>query len=126
MTRIAVIHATILSHQPIAEAFQRLWPEATTTNLTDDSLSTDLAASDDLNEDNNGRYLVSHSCYTHPRIVSWCHVPGSRGIARVLAGGAIVSQTFGLHWTCRTLNIVVTNTHNGNRSKLARQQEVQE
>ncbi|MDH3671148.1 MAG: aspartate/glutamate racemase family protein [Gammaproteobacteria bacterium] len=50
MTRIAVIHATILSHQPIAEAFQRLWPEAITTNLTDDSLSADLAASGDLNE----------------------------------------------------------------------------
>ena len=50
MTRIAVIHATILSHQPIAEAFQRLWPEATTTNLTDDSLGTDLAASSDPNE----------------------------------------------------------------------------
>ncbi len=50
MTRIAVIHATTLSHQPIAEALQRLWPEAITTNITDDSLSTDLAASDDLNE----------------------------------------------------------------------------
>lgn len=50
MTRIAVIHATILSHQPVAEAFQRLWPKAMTTNLTDDSLSTDLAASGDLNE----------------------------------------------------------------------------
>lgn len=50
MTRIAVIHATILSHQPIADAFQQLWPQAVTTNFTDDSLSADLAASGDLNE----------------------------------------------------------------------------
>ena len=51
MPRIAVIHATDLSHRPIANAFQELWPEAITTNLTDDSLSTDLAASGDLNGD---------------------------------------------------------------------------
>jgi Asp/Glu/hydantoin racemase len=50
MTRIAIIHATILSHQPIADAFQRLWPQAITTNLTDDSLSADLVASGDLDE----------------------------------------------------------------------------
>ncbi len=63
MTRIAIIHATILSHQPIADAFQQLWPQAITTNLTDDSLSTDLAASGNLNE-NIFRRIADLTAYT--------------------------------------------------------------
>ena len=41
--RIGLIHAVRVSIDPIEAAFRRLWPEARTTNLLDDSLSTDLA-----------------------------------------------------------------------------------
>ena len=44
MPRIALIHATALAIDPIREAFARLWPQARTTHLLDDSLSADLAA----------------------------------------------------------------------------------
>lgn len=40
--RIALIHATPVSMPPIQQAFDRLWPEAETVNLLDDSLSLDL------------------------------------------------------------------------------------
>lgn len=42
--RIALIHATPVAIDPIVDAFKRLWPEARTTNLLEDSLSADLAA----------------------------------------------------------------------------------
>lgn len=42
--RIALIHATPVAIEPIVDAFKRLWPEARTTNLLEDSLSADLAA----------------------------------------------------------------------------------
>jgi hypothetical protein len=42
--RIALIHATPLAVQPIADAFARHWPQAALMNLLDDSLSQDLAA----------------------------------------------------------------------------------
>ena len=45
MPRITLIHATALAIDPIREAFARLWPEARTTNLLEDSLSADRAAS---------------------------------------------------------------------------------
>jgi len=45
MPRITLIHATALAIDPIREAFARLWPAARTTNLLEDSLSEDLAAS---------------------------------------------------------------------------------
>ncbi len=48
MPRIALIHATALAVDPIREAFARLWPQARTTNLLEDSLSEDLAASGKL------------------------------------------------------------------------------
>ena len=41
--RVALIHALAHSVEPIADAFARLWPEATLANLLDDSLSADLA-----------------------------------------------------------------------------------
>lgn len=44
MKRIALIHATPVALEPIAEAFRAEWPEARTTNLLDDSLSQDVAA----------------------------------------------------------------------------------
>lgn len=42
--RIALIHATPLALEPIADAFRYVWPEARTTNLLEDSLSQDVAA----------------------------------------------------------------------------------
>ena len=48
MPRLALIHATALAVDPIREAFARLWPQARTTNLLEDSLSEDLAASGKL------------------------------------------------------------------------------
>jgi Asp/Glu/hydantoin racemase len=56
--RIALIHATPLAIEPIGAAFGRLWPEARTTNLLDDSLSADLAAEGRLTEDMIGRFLT--------------------------------------------------------------------
>jgi Asp/Glu/hydantoin racemase len=41
--RIALIHATPVAIEPIVSAFRRLWPQARTTNLLEDSLSADLA-----------------------------------------------------------------------------------
>ncbi len=46
MTRIALIHALAHSVVPINDALARDWPHAMRMNLLDDSLSTDLAASD--------------------------------------------------------------------------------
>jgi len=48
--RIALIHATPLAMAPIANAFAMHWPEATTTNLLDDSLSSDLKDSGGLDD----------------------------------------------------------------------------
>jgi Asp/Glu/hydantoin racemase len=42
--RIALIHATALAVEPIADAFRRHWPAATRMNILDDSLSVDRAA----------------------------------------------------------------------------------
>ncbi len=44
VARIALIHATPLAMAPIADAFERGWPEAQRMNLLDDRLSGDLAA----------------------------------------------------------------------------------
>ena len=41
--RIALIHATPVAIEPIVSAFRRLWPEARTTSLLEDSLAPDLA-----------------------------------------------------------------------------------
>lgn len=42
--RIALIHATPVAIGAIVSAFKRLWPQALTTNLLEDSLAADLAA----------------------------------------------------------------------------------
>ncbi len=64
--RIALIHATPLAIDPIGAAFGRLWPEARTTNLLDDSLSADLAAEGRLTDVMIDRFLTQaryvHSC----------------------------------------------------------------
>ena len=46
--RIALIHATPVAIEPIVTTFKRLWPQARTTNLLEDSLSADLAADGEL------------------------------------------------------------------------------
>ena len=48
--RIALIHATPVAIDPIVGAFKRLWPEAQTTNLLEDSLSADLQSEGELND----------------------------------------------------------------------------
>ena len=48
--RIALIHATPLAMDPVANAFELLWPEAKRMNLLDDSLSADLALAGSLNQ----------------------------------------------------------------------------
>jgi Asp/Glu/hydantoin racemase len=56
--RIALIHATPVAIEPIVNAFQRLWPEARTTNLLDDSLAPDLAAAGRLTEPMIDRFVT--------------------------------------------------------------------
>lgn len=56
--RIALIHALPVSIAPIEEAFSRLWPEAATVNLTDDSLAGDLATAGTLQPEMTDRFLA--------------------------------------------------------------------
>ena len=56
MNRIALIHATPVAMSPIAEAFQRLWPDADVFNLLEDALSTDLARSGRLDDAMTDRF----------------------------------------------------------------------
>jgi len=56
--RIALIHATPLAIEPIVNAFRRLWPQARTTNLLEDSLAPDLAADGRLTERMIERFLT--------------------------------------------------------------------
>ncbi len=56
--RIALIHATPVAIDPIVDAFRRLWPEARTTNLLEDSLAPDLAADGRLTERMIERFIT--------------------------------------------------------------------
>jgi Asp/Glu/hydantoin racemase len=58
MPRISLIHATPVSLNPVADAFANLWPEATTTNLLDDSLSADLKEAGTLDSRMTDRFLT--------------------------------------------------------------------
>lgn len=58
MTRIALVHALRHSPPPIEAAFAELWPEVQLTNLLDDSLSADLAATGALEERMTERFLT--------------------------------------------------------------------
>jgi hypothetical protein len=55
--RIALIHATPVSVEPIGAAFRELWPEASCWNLLDDSLSPDLQAAGRLTPAIKERFL---------------------------------------------------------------------
>jgi len=56
--RIALIHALGHSIAPTADAFRRLWPDATLMNLLDDSLSADLARDGKLTPAMTDRFLA--------------------------------------------------------------------
>lgn len=62
--RIALIHATPLAVEPVAEAFRRLWPEAGISNLLDDSLAPDLQHAGRLDDAMVGRFrrLAGYVC----------------------------------------------------------------
>ena len=62
--RIALIHATPVAIDPIVDAFKRLWPEARTTNLLEDSLSADLAANGRITPEMIERF-VTLARYVH-------------------------------------------------------------
>lgn len=62
--RIALIHATPVAIEPIVNAFRRLWPEARTTNLLEDSLAPDLAQAGRITTEIIERF-VSLARYAH-------------------------------------------------------------
>ncbi len=55
MPRICLIHAVEVAIEPVQQAFARLWPESTCTNLLDDSLALDRARNADLTSDLSAR-----------------------------------------------------------------------
>jgi Asp/Glu/hydantoin racemase len=56
--RIALVHAVAEAIAPINEAFAAHWPEAQTFNLTDDSLSRDLAARGAIDDAMTARFVA--------------------------------------------------------------------
>jgi Asp/Glu/hydantoin racemase len=62
--RIALIHATPVSMEPIRAAFEDAWPEARTVNILDDSLAVDRAQSAELTETMFERFAIL-SRYAH-------------------------------------------------------------
>lgn len=58
MIRVALIHALRESREPTEAAFAEHWPEARVTNLLDDSLAVDLAATAVLDERMTARFLA--------------------------------------------------------------------
>ncbi len=58
MMRIALIHATPVAMEPIADAFRRLWPDVDLANVMDDSLPTDLDRRGSLTGDIAQRILL--------------------------------------------------------------------
>jgi hypothetical protein len=71
--RIVLLHATPVAMAPVMQAFSKLWPEADTVNLLDDSLSIDRAGQDAL-----GDALAD-------RFVAFGHYAYSTGAAGILA-----------------------------------------
>lgn len=58
MPRIALIHATPLSIEPINAAFTQLWPQAERMHLLDDSLSRDRQRDGELTRAMVGRFIA--------------------------------------------------------------------
>ncbi len=56
MPRIALVHATPLAIEPIADAFRAGWPDAATVNILEDSLSADLARDGALTDAMTARF----------------------------------------------------------------------
>lgn len=56
--RIALIHATAVAIEPVEDAFAKLWPEAETVNILDDSLSVDRARAERLTPAMTARILA--------------------------------------------------------------------
>ena len=56
--RIALIHALKQSIQPIEKSFAKIWPEAKTFNILDDSLSSDLVRDGKLTALTTERFLI--------------------------------------------------------------------
>ena len=46
--RIALVHAGLVSIEPVQSAFDQLWPDAEPVNLLDDSLMVDRAQTEHL------------------------------------------------------------------------------
>ena len=69
--RIALIHAVTVAMDPVQEAFRRLWPQASCTNLLDDSLSADLERDKVLTKEMNARFLT---------LAEYCVASGAEGI----------------------------------------------
>jgi hypothetical protein len=67
--RIALIHAVTVAVDPIKSAFGELWPQASTINILDDSLSPDRARDPDLTAVMSARigalgdYALSNGCH---------------------------------------------------------------
>ncbi|MEP7084436.1 MAG: aspartate/glutamate racemase family protein [Betaproteobacteria bacterium] len=64
--RIALVHATALAIEPVADAFARLWPEARLMNVLDDSLSSDRTAAGALTPPMIARFgTLARYCVEH-------------------------------------------------------------
>lgn len=70
-TRIALIHATPVAVEPIAQSFRELWPEAETIGILDDGLAIDRAAAGELTEplSNRIRALAAYGVSTQARAI---------------------------------------------------------
>jgi hypothetical protein len=55
---IVLIHAEPMAVEPVGDAFARIWPEAETVNLLEDSLSRDRAATGHLDRAMMDRFRV--------------------------------------------------------------------
>jgi hypothetical protein len=119
--RIALIHATALSLEPIATAFERLWPQARRMNLLDDSLSVDLSAAGRLMPDmvarfeTLARYAQSTGC---DGILFTCSAFGpaieaagrATGLPTLKPNEAMFEQALGLQASGRTLRLGLVAT----------------
>lgn len=56
--RIALVHATPLAVEPVAEALARSWPQAEAVNILDDSLSPDRAKCEQITANLNERIMA--------------------------------------------------------------------